>query len=162
VPTKSWNEIVASSLDWEEAHIKLENALENLPADVRGKRPDGASHSPWEILEHIRIAQWDLLEFCTNPKYEHTLKWPDDYWPKSPAPANDVEWKKSNETIQQDRDALKNFLIGKGDAATDAIPWGTGQTFLRTVLLAADHASYHLGELVTIRRLLGAWPAVKS
>jgi uncharacterized damage-inducible protein DinB len=158
MPDKSWIEIVASSLDWEEAHLKLENTLKNLGADLRGKRPEGASHSVWEILEHIRIAQWDLLEFCTNPKYEHKLKWPDDYWPKSPAPANDKAWNESIQTIQKDRDALKKFLIEKGDAATGKIPWGSGQTFLRTVLLTVDHTAYHLGELVTVRRLLGAWP----
>lgn len=158
MPDKSWNEIVASSLDWEQAHLSLENTIKNLSPDLRGKRPQGASHSVWEILEHIRIGQWDLLEFCTNPKYEHKMKWPDDYWPKSPAPANEKEWNKTVKMIRNDRDAMKKFLVDKGEAATGPIPWGTGQTFLRTVLVNVDHTAYHLGELVTVRRLLGAWP----
>lgn len=155
----SWNQIVASSLDWEEAHLKLESGLAKLPVDLRGKRPDGAAHSIWEILEHIRIAQWDLLEFCRNENYVHDLKWPDDYWPKSPAPSDEKQWHASIKQIQADRDALKKFLIDKGEAAAEKIPWGSGQTFLRTVLVAMDHSSYHLGELLTVRRLLGAWPA---
>jgi len=155
---KSWHDIVASSLDWEEAHIKLESGLKNLPVKLRGKRPEGASHSPWEILEHIRIAQADLLDFCTNPHYRHDLEWPADYWPKSPAPSGEGAWKQSIDAVRHDRDALKRCITLKGAAATEKIPWGTGQTFLRTVLVSVDHTSYHLGELVTVRRLLGAWP----
>ena len=155
----TWNQIVASSLDWEEAHLKLESALKNLPANLRGKRPEGAAHSVWEILEHIRIAQWDLLEFCRNEKYVHDLKWPDDYWPKSHSTPDEARWKASLEQIMQDRESLKKVLIEKGESAVNAIPWGTGQTFLRTVLVSMDHTSYHLGELLTVRRLLGAWPA---
>ena len=157
--SNDWSDIVASSLDWEEAHLKLESALAKLPAELRGKRAEGAAHSIWEILEHIRIAQWDLLEFCRNENYVHELKWPDDYWPTSPEPAAEKQWEATISQIQSDRDALKKFLIDKGDAATDAIPWGTGKTFLRTVLVAMDHTSYHTGELLTVRRLLGAWPA---
>ena len=156
---RSWNEIVASSLDWEEAHLKLESALKDLPGALRGKRPEGASHSPWEILEHIRIAQADLLDFCTNPNYHHALDWPADYWPKSPAPSGEGAWKQSIDAVRHDREALKKFVVEKGAAATGKIPWGTGQTFLRTVLLALDHTSYHIGEMVTVRRLMGAWPA---
>lgn len=154
----NWSEIVASSLDGEEAHIKLENAAAKLPEELRGKRPPGAAHSAWEVLEHIRIAQWDLLEFCRNEKYEQTLKWPEDYWPKSPAPPDAKSWNDSVATIKKDRDALKALLVKMGDASTGKIPWGAGQTYLRTILLAVDHTAYHTGELMTVRRMLGVLP----
>ncbi len=152
-----WKAIVASSVDWEEAHLNFESALRDLPTELRGRRPEGLPHSPWELVEHLRIGQHDLLEFCRNSNYQATLKWPDDYWPSSPAPPSDAAWKQSIADFRSDRDALKEFATEPGRDLTAKIPHGTGQTYLRTVLVAADHVAYHLGELVAIRRLLGAW-----
>jgi hypothetical protein len=159
MPTdEAWKAIVASSLDWEEAHLGLESALKGLPAALRGSRPEGLPHSPWELVEHIRIAQHDLLDFCRNPNYRHELDWPDDYWPPASESPSDAAWEKSIAQLETDRDALKQFLTEPGRDLSAKIPHGTGQTYLRTFLVAADHAAYHLGELVAVRRLLGAWP----
>jgi len=154
----SWREIVASSLDWEQAHAGLERAVEGLAPDLRGQRPDHFPHSVWELLEHIRITQHDLLEFCTNPKYEEP-HWPDDYWPGSPQPRDDAAWAKCLKAIQRDREALKKFTVETEIDLTSRIPHGTGQTYLRTVLVAMDHAAYHVGQIIAVRRLLGAWSA---
>jgi uncharacterized damage-inducible protein DinB len=152
----SWREIVASSLDWEQAHAGLERAVNGLAPDLRGRRPDNFPHSVWELVEHIRITQHDLLDFCTNPKY-HEPHWPDDYWPSSREPRDDAEWTKSLRAIARDRDALKKFTIETDVDLTSRIPHGTGQTYLRTVLVAVDHMAYHVGQIIAVRRLLGAW-----
>lgn len=153
----TWREIIASTLDWEQAHVGLERALDGLPAELRGRRPEDAPFSIWEALEHIRIAQHDLLEFCRNPDYRHTLAWPDDYWPASPEPPSPEAWAESLGAIQRDREALKRWATDTDVDLTEEIPWGDGQTYLRTVLVAADHAAYHVGQIVLIRKLLGAW-----
>jgi hypothetical protein len=155
---EAWKAIVASSLDWEQAHLSLENAVKGLPANLRGRRPEGLPHSPWELVEHIRIAQNDLLDFCRNPNYSHDLEWPDDYWPEEVDSVSDKEWEKSLDHIRRDRDDLKNFTTESGRDLTAKIPHGTGQTYLRTILVTVDHTAYHTGELVAVRRLLGAWP----
>ena len=156
--SERWKEIVASSLDWDQAHLSLENAVKGLPAEVRGRRPEGLPHSPWELLEHVRIAQHDLLDFCSNPDYRHELDWPDDYWPAARDAISDEDWDNSLAEIRRDRDALKKLTTEPGLDLTDRIPVGTGQTYLRTILVAVDHAAYHTGELLAVRRLLGAWP----
>lgn len=159
---EDWKTIVASSLDWKQAHLNLESAVQDLPASLRGRRPDGLPHSPWELLEHIRIAQHDLLEFCTDPDYHEKLKWPDDYWPAKQDSISDVAWNKSLAAIRRDNAAFKKFTTRKGLDLSAKIPWGTGQTYLRTVLVQIDHAAYHTGEIVAVRRLLGAWPPKNS
>lgn len=153
----AWTQIVASSLGWEQAHASLDSAVKALLPNLRGKRPDGLPHSVWELVEHIRATQHDLLEFCTNPNY-HEPKWPDDYWPSSPAPANDRAWNESLEAVRADARALAAFTTKHEATLTQRIPHGTGQTYLRTVLVAVDHAAYHVGQIVVVRRLLGAWP----
>ena len=153
----SWQEIVASSLNWEQAHLSLDSALKELTREDRGKQPGGYPHSVWQLVEHIRIAQHDLLEFCTNPSYSHDLKWPDDYWPSHPAPSGDDAWNASLEQLHRDREALTAFVIGGTVDLTAPIPHGTGQTYLRTVLVAVDHTAYHVGQIMDVRRLLGAW-----
>ena len=123
---------------------------------LRGKRPKGAEHSPWEVLEHLRIAQWDILDFTRNPNYQH-LPWPEGYWPATPAPPDAKAWDKSVRAFRRDLKAMCDLVA---DPATDLyarIPHGNGQTILREALLVADHNAYHLGELVLLRRLLGAW-----
>ena len=153
-----WREIVASSLDWEQAHASLDSSLAGLAAELRGKRAEGFPHSVWELADHIRRTQYDLLDFCRNPHYEE-IKWPDDYWPKSSAPANEAEWTATIDAIHRDSKALAEFTKDTSRDLTDRIPHGSGQTYLRTVLVAVDHMSYHVGQIIAVRRLLGAWPA---
>jgi hypothetical protein len=159
MPTdEAWKAIAASSLDWEEAHLGVESALKDLPADLRGRRPEGLPHSPWQLVEHIRIAQHDLLDFCRNPDYKQELKWPDDYWPAAGELPTAAAWEKSLAALRSDREEFKRFITEPGRDLSAKIPHGTGQTYLRTFLVAVDHAAYHLGELVAVRRFLGAWP----
>jgi uncharacterized damage-inducible protein DinB len=159
---EDWRAIVASSLDWEQAHSSLENALKGLPSELRGKRPNGFAHSVWELLEHIRITQHDLLDFVQDPDYEEKLVWPKDYWPLAAAPSGDKAWNESIAAWRKDRMALERFTTDTKQDLTAKIPRGTGQTYLRTVLVAVDHASYHLAQIVTVRQLLGAWPPPKG
>ena len=155
---KDWRAIVASSLGWEQAHASLESAAKDLAPALRGKRPDGYPHSPWELVEHIRITQHDLLDFCQNPIYVEKLEWPRDYWPVTPEPPSADAWEKSIAEFKRERDAFARFTTETDLDLTAKIPRGTGQTYLRTILLAVDHASYHIGQMVSVRRLLGAWP----
>jgi uncharacterized damage-inducible protein DinB len=156
---QDWRTIVASSLDWEQAHAKLESAVKNLALPLRGQRPAGYPHSVWELLEHIRITQRDLLDFCVDPNYKEKLEWPRDYWPPTPAPPTPDAWEKCIADYRRDREALARFTTETKIDLTTRIPHGTGQTYLRTILVAVDHASYHVGQIVSVRRLLGAWPA---
>ncbi|HEX2693059.1 MAG TPA: DinB family protein [Gemmatimonadaceae bacterium] len=156
---QDWREIVASSLGWEQAHTNLEHAVEDFPRELRGQRPEGYPHSAWELLEHIRITQRDLLDFCQNPDYKEELAWPQDYWPSSPAPGSAAAWTRSVNACKKDRETLAKFATDSDVDLTSRIPRGTGQTYLRTLLVALDHASYHVGQIVAVRRLLGAWPA---
>lgn len=149
--------IVASALTWEQAHVGLEQALDGLPPELRGVRPEGFPHSVWELVEHIRRAQHDLLDFCANPSYEEKLKWPDDYWPADPGPASEEEWDAALAGIRADQAALADFTTSHAATLEEKIPHGTGQTYLRTVLVAVDHNAYHVGQIVAVRLLLGAW-----
>ena len=138
------------------AHATFEQAVKGLPAELRGKVAKGAEHTPWQLLEHLRIAQWDILDFSRNAKYK-TMKWPDDYWPKEKAPVDDKAWDRSVRAFKAD---LKAMVALVEDEKTDLfakIPHGDGQTILREALLVADHNAYHVGQLVLVRRLLGAW-----
>jgi uncharacterized damage-inducible protein DinB len=154
---EKWAAIVASALTWEQAHASLDHAVDGLSPELRGKRPPNYPHSAWELLDHIRRTQRDLLEFCANPKY-HEPKWPDDYWAGSPEPPSEVAWTECLAAIRADAQALADFTVKNAATLTEKIPHGTGQTYLRTVLVAVDHTSYHAGQIVAVRRLLGAWP----
>ena len=154
---EEWRKIVASSLDWEQARASLENALKGLAPELRGKRPNGFPHSSWELLEHIRITQRDILDFC-RPNYKE-LDWPADYWPKSPAPPAPTAWDESVARFHDDRAAMIAIAEDSSIDLFARVPNGDGQTYLRELLLAADHTSHHLGQLILVRRLLGAWPA---
>ena len=158
---EDWRAIVASSLDWEQAHSSLDNVLKGFPGELRGKKPSGLPHSAWEILEHIRITQRDLLDFLQNPDYKETLEWPKDYWPAALAPTSEKAWNESVSAWRKDRMAIERFTTASDLDLTSKIPHGTGQTYLRTILVAMDHASYHLAQIVTMRQLLGAWPPPK-
>jgi DinB superfamily len=137
-------------------HADFETAIRNLPAAARGKRPKGAGHSPWEILEHLRIAQWDILDFSQNPGYQH-LPWPEGYWPKTAAPPDDKAWDTSVRAFRKDFKAMCALVEDPSTDLYAKIPHGSGQTILREALLTADHNAYHLGEMVLVRRLLGEW-----
>ena len=144
-------------LECGEAHTTFDHAVADLPAALQGKTPKGAEHSPWQLLEHLRIAQWDILEFAINAKHK-SPKWPEGYWPKIAAPPDEKAWHKS---VQAFRSDMKRFIKLLADDSTDlfgTIPHGDGQTILRQALLLADHNAYHLGQLVDLRRALGAWP----
>ena len=149
-PTARWQEIIASALDWDQAHITLDGALKGLKREDRGRRPDGYPHSVWQLVEHLRLAQHDLLDFCRNPSYSHDLKWPDDYWPSDPAPPSEEAWSASLDQLRLDRDAFAHFTTSATVDLTEKIPLGTGQTYLRTVLVAIDHGAYHLGQMALI------------
>jgi uncharacterized damage-inducible protein DinB len=149
---------LARLLDWQDAHVSLAAAVEGLPPEHRGVRPAGSPHSAWELVEHVRLTQHDILEFCRNPAYTEPA-WPADYWPAAAAPPSPDAWDASIAAIGRDREALQRLAA---DLALDlfaAIPHGTGQTYLRELLLVADHTAYHVGQLVLTRRLLGLWPA---
>jgi hypothetical protein len=138
------------------AHANFDAAVKDLPAELRGKTPKNAGHSPWELVEHLRIAQEDILDFSRNPQYKER-PFPSGYWPASAAPPDEKAWEKSVRAFRKD---LKAFCDLIADPQTDLyakIPHGSGQTLLREALLLADHNAYHLGELVLVRRLLGAW-----
>ena len=152
----SWRTIIASSLDWEQAHANLDSSLEGLAPDLRGKRPDHFPHSCWELVEHIRLTQFDLLDFCRNSNYEER-KWPDEYWPATPSPKDDATWNASIAQIHRDAKALADFTTTFDKDLAEKIPHGTGQTYLRTILVAVDHTSYHVGQILAVRRLIGSW-----
>jgi DinB superfamily len=143
-------------LEWEDSHVGFDTAVAGIPAEVRGKRPTGLPHSPWEVLEHLRRTQQDILEFCVNPKYEERT-WPDDYWPSSAAPPSAKAWDESIRQFHEDRKALQKLAADTTVDLGARIPHGSGQTYLRELVLVADHSAYHVGELVVIRRLLGTW-----
>ena len=150
-------EHLARVLDWEEAHVGLDEAVDGIPPDQRGARAAGFEHSPWQLLEHMRIAQEDILDFCVNATYEHNLKWPDDYWPKDPTPPSDAAWKESLASYTRTRDKFKQLAHDVEDL-TARVPTGKGaQTYLRAILLVTDHTAYHVGQLVAARRALGIW-----
>lgn len=143
-------------LNWGDAHADWKAALAGIPAKARGAKPKGVPYSLWELLEHARLAQRDILEFCRNPKYA-SPEWPSGYWPKSPAPLNAAAWDKSVGEFFKDMKEMQELV---GDPESDLyapIPWGDGQTLLREALLLADHNAYHLGQIVLMRRLVGAW-----
>jgi hypothetical protein len=157
--TSELREHLVRLLDWEDAHVSFDHAVEGIPPDARGARAAGFPHSPWQLVEHIRIAQDDILDFCVNASYEHTIRWPDDYWPAEAAAPTDKAWTDSVASCRGSRDALKR-LAREVEVLTATVPTGKEhQTYLRAILLAADHAAYHVGQLVAVRRALGIWPA---
>ena len=143
-------------LTWEGAHVSWKTALQDLPVEKRGVRPEGFPHSPWELLEHARITQRDILDFCINAKYQ-ALEWPAGYWPTSPAAPDDSAWDRSIRALEADTLAMSKLIEDPKTDLFAKIPHGTGQTYLREAVLLADHSAYHLGQLVLVRRLLGGW-----
>jgi uncharacterized damage-inducible protein DinB len=144
-------------IDWEEAHVGFDKAIDGVPPDKRGARAPGFEHSIWQLLEHLRIAQEDILDFCVNPRYVHDRKWPDDYWPKDAAPPSTEAWDTSVAAVKRDRDRFKALVREQADIYA-LVPTGKDQqTYFRALLLVNDHNAYHVGQIVAVRRALGAW-----
>jgi len=146
---------IARILDWNDAHAGLDDALEGIPAKLRGHTPEGAVHSLWQLLEHMRLAQFDILDFCRNANYEEPSSM-DEYWPEHSEPAPGA-WDKSIASFRKDLNDLKQLALNPDIDLFATIPHGDGQTYLRELLLVADHNSYHLGQIVALRRQLGIW-----
>lgn len=138
------------------AHIKFDDAIKGLPPRLRGATPANFPHSAWMLLEHLRIAQRDILEFSRNRKHK-SPKWPEGYWPKQPAPPNAAAWNKSIRQFHADQKAMLALVANPKTDLFAKIPWGDGQTILREALLVADHNAYHIAQLLDVHRLLGAW-----
>ncbi len=138
------------------AHLNIEKALTEFPAEVQGIKPAQAPHTPWQLLEHMRIAQWDILDFCRNSNYQE-LEFPAGYWPETEAPPNPAAWEKSVKSFHADLKAMQDLVANPATDLFARIPHGERQTILREALLVADHNAYHLGQLVLLRRLLGVW-----
>ena len=153
---KALREQLRNVIAWGDAHVDWPEALRNFPAKLRGVRPPGAEHSAWELVEHVRIAQWDILEFSRNPKHV-SPDFPSGYWPKSAAPPSAAAWEKSVKAFFRDRREMQKLVARPKTDLFAPIPGGSGQTVLREALLVADHNAYHLGQFILLQRLLGAW-----
>lgn len=145
-------------LTWQDAHAPFEAAVKGMPAELRGVQPPSLPYSAWQLLEHLRLAQFDILDFCRNPAYQER-EWPAGYWPDGSVPPTPTAWDESVAAFLRDRGELAKLAEDPDVDLFAKIPHGTGQTYLRELLLVADHNAYHVGELVAVRRLLGAWPA---
>ncbi len=153
---KSLRKHLLELLEGGHAHLDFERAIAGLPAKLRGARPPGLPHTPWRLVEHMRIAQWDILRFSVDPEHV-SPEFPAGYWPTGDAPPDAKTWDRSVAEFRSDLQAIKDLVSNPATELFKPIPHGQGQTILREVLLVADHNGYHLGQLVTVRRLLGAW-----
>jgi hypothetical protein len=138
------------------AHVDFDHAVAGFPPELRGEKPEGASHSPWQVLEHLRIAQWDMLEFSRDPKHVSPA-WPDGYWPTESEPENAAAWENSVKAFQGDLQAMRDLVADPSSDLFQPFAHGEGQSLLREAMQLADHNAYHVGELILLRRLLGAW-----
>jgi hypothetical protein len=152
--TVSLRKHLAEMLRMKGAHLSLDEALSAFPPEKRGAKPPGAPHTAWQLLEHMRIAQEDILDFSRNPKYREK-KWPDDYWPAAEAPPSEAAWDKSVKQFEKDLAEMQELIADTKHDLLTKIPHGSGQTLLREALLVADHNSYHLGQIAFLRKTLG-------
>lgn len=153
--TDAWRTIVAAALDAREAHVPFDRAVADLAPALRGRRPDGLPHSAWELVEHVRLAQADLIAYLEDPAYAAPT-WPAGYWPPSPEPSSDAAWDAAVAAVAAGRARMQALLRELPDP-TAAIPWGGADTYLRTILVSLDHEAYHVGQIVLVRQSLGAW-----
>ena len=149
-------EQVVNLLRGGQAHVTFDDVIEKFPTKLRGTKPNGAPYTAWQLLEHMRIAQWDILEFSRNPKHV-SPSWPEGYWPKTEKPPSDTAWQKSIASIKEDLLSMQKLVENPKTDLYSKIPHGTGQNILREALLVADHNAYHIGQFLLLRRLLGAW-----
>ncbi len=147
---------LAKFLDWHEAHADFAAAVDDFPPELRGRVPPGLPHSAWQLLEHIRIALGDIVEFCRDTRHK-SPPWPDGYWPKAPAPPSEQAWDQSVANVRSSIDTMRKLIDDPKHDLFAPLSGGSGQTLLREVLLAADHNAYHLGQLMLVRKALGAW-----
>ena len=157
-PHRSIRDHVVELLEGGHAHVTFEDAIAAWPSQLRGAKPSGQPFTPWRLLEHIRISQWDIVGFTKSAKHV-SPEWPAGYWPPSDAPPDAAAWEKSVAQVKRDVQTMQRLVRDPGTDLFARIPHGTGQTVLREALVLADHNSYHLGQLVVLRRLLGAWKA---
>jgi hypothetical protein len=144
-------------LSWQDAHADFDRTIEGIPPDLRGERLEGMPHSPWQLLEHMRFTQRDVLNFCRDPQYRAPT-WPDDYWPATAEPPTPDAWEDTVAAFREDRAALESLATNPATDLFASVPTGNpDQTYLRELLLVADHNAYHLGQLVLVRRQLGVW-----
>jgi DinB family protein len=156
-PGRSLRQHLVDLLRGGNAHAKFDEVIARVPQKLRGQKPPGFPHSPWMLLEHLRIAQRDILDFSRN-KNHVSPNWPDGYWPRTEAPPRSAAWSASVSDFRKDLKAMQSLVANPKTDLHARIPWGEGQTILREALLVADHNAYHLAQLVDVRRLLGAWP----
>jgi hypothetical protein len=153
---KALREHLVQLLEGGNAHADFKTVMKGFPVALHGKTPKGAEHSPWQLLEHLRIAQFDILDFSRNPKYK-AMKWPDEYWPATATPPDAKAWDKSMRAFGRDLRAMCALVSDEKTDLFAKIPHGDRQTILHEALLVADHNAYHLGQMLLLRRLLGAW-----
>jgi hypothetical protein len=147
---------IEEALDGKGAHVSFEEAVEDVPEKLLGMVPEGLPYSIWQLVEHIRITQWDILEFSRNSKHV-SPEWPAGYWPKEKAPAQAKDWMRSLDQISADRKAFIDLLRNAGEKIYEPFPWGDGQSLLREAVVIIDHTSYHTGEIIVLRRMLKDW-----
>lgn len=152
----SLRELLIRVLDWQDAHVRFDAAVEGIPPQLRGVQPEGLPYSAWQLVEHMRFTQRDILDFCRRSSYREP-HWPEDYWPEGAQPESDGAWEASIAGFRADREALEALAADPDLDLFARIPHGTGQTYIRELLLVADHNAYHVGQLVLVRRLLGIW-----
>ena len=136
------------------AHVQFDKALANIPPELRGRTVPPVPHSPWRLLEHMRLAQWDILEFSRNSKHV-SPPWPEGFWPESEAPPSEKAWKSAMAEFKKDLRAVQQLVANPKTNLYAKLPWGDGQTILREALLVADHNAYHLGQLIMLRKCMG-------
>ncbi len=155
-PDASLRQHLVELLNAGNAHVTMADAFADFSAEKRGAYANGLEHTAWHLLEHLRIAQWDILEFSHNPKHV-SPDFPEGYWPKTPGPRNDAEWTKSVQSVASDLRAMIRLVTNPRTDLFVPLPWGDGQTVLREALVLADHNAYHVGQMVDLRRALGIW-----
>ena len=154
--SKKLREHVVYLLNGGGAHARFDDVVKDVPEELRGTKPNGLPHTAWMLLEHLRLAQWDILEFSRNSRH-NSPEWPKGYWPKTEAPPSTAAWNKSIQQFRKDLKSVQDLVANPKTDLYARIPWGDGQTILREALLMADHNAYHIGQLVDVRRLLGVW-----
>ncbi|HXE75087.1 MAG TPA: DinB family protein [Candidatus Xenobia bacterium] len=152
---KELRQQLARLLDWQDAHLNFGRVVAGWPVMLRGVKPRGAPHTGWQLVEHLRICQWDILDFCRNPNYKEMPY--ENYWPRTAAPPSALAWEKSLRGFRADNQAMQKLILNPKTDLYAAIPWGSGQTILREAVLVADHNAYHVGQLVLLRKQLGIW-----
>lgn len=155
-PIRDLRQHLVRLLGWHDAHIDFESAVAKLPEPLRGAKPANLPHTPWRLVEHMRIAQWDILEFCRDQAHV-SPNFPEGYWPEGDAPPEPQAWDQSIAGFRADLSSLRDLVADPETDLFAQIPHGQGQTILREALLVADHNAYHVGQLIVVRRLLGAW-----